>query len=39
MDGRETLWEEKVRALNNRVDTDHEEGGEFNEAQISHLGK
>ena len=39
MDGRETLWEEKVRALSSRVDTHHEEGGEFNEAQISHLGK
>lgn len=33
------LWEEKVRALGNRVHTGLEGGGEFNEAQISHLGK
>lgn len=37
--GREPLWEEEARALSNRVDTDREEGGEFNEARISHLGK
>ena len=33
------LWEEKVRALGNRVHTGLEGGGEFNEAQVSHLGK
>lgn len=33
------LWEEKVRALGNRVHAGLEGGGEFNEAQVSHLGK